>query len=558
MSRGFESTECGQRSVVDRGQPNSSTAYCSLFEQELDQCEHELFFDMDVNIPSEWNAPFPAQGQGIHQSDPCNSVAEESNDGDPHAFRGQDFEFHIAYSSTLSNRYDWLETISPADELFFKGQLLPLHLPPRLQMVELLSSSEEKPSEDCDCSVQDESKVNPTSLAPKLLEGVESDCDQTGDPIVGLGKMTMPDCLTMVTSRRRYIYVRKEEEESNVFPFCYKDPPLHLLKGNVLRFGASLPVQVGRCKSSVGFSLLFPSLGVQNFGMWQENYPYGLEFRRAMKPKKSAFSMLKSRFPSSCLKSFSSVKHLKGSAAHQREICNGQRSSCPGGTADEKHDQPSMSTKTSAQEKGSNAADVNVGEKVSKKSKGHLYKFVKSMHHVLFPRRHLEQSTNVSESSTITSTYASALSSLGAASSFSTSSSTSSSLHSSSPSLTLSSSALSWSSSSTCSSGKAESQLSLTDKESDLSLTGTAMKSSGMPSFGKRSFYANGIANSSLGDCDGGSVMTSAASQDSRSFGAPNVVPRSTCGWFTPSLNDPEDPIKGAIAHCKRSASVLT
>ncbi|KAK1355416.1 putative membrane-associated kinase regulator 4 [Heracleum sosnowskyi] len=44
-----------------------------------------------------------------------------------------DFEFQM-YSSSLKRD----TTISPADELFYKGKLLPLHLPPRLQMVEKL------------------------------------------------------------------------------------------------------------------------------------------------------------------------------------------------------------------------------------------------------------------------------------------------------------------------------------------------------------------------------------------------------------------------------------
>lgn len=43
---------------------------------------------------------------------------------------------------------------SPADEIFYQGKLLPLHLPPRLQMVEkLLQNSKEQPLEACkeDC-----------------------------------------------------------------------------------------------------------------------------------------------------------------------------------------------------------------------------------------------------------------------------------------------------------------------------------------------------------------------------------------------------------------------
>ncbi|KAF5742637.1 hypothetical protein HS088_TW09G00688 [Tripterygium wilfordii] len=43
----------------------------------------------------------------------------------------REFEFHM---SSLS--LDREHTTSPADELFYKGKLLPLHLPPRLQMVD--------------------------------------------------------------------------------------------------------------------------------------------------------------------------------------------------------------------------------------------------------------------------------------------------------------------------------------------------------------------------------------------------------------------------------------
>ncbi|KAA8534287.1 hypothetical protein F0562_031804 [Nyssa sinensis] len=47
--------------------------------------------------------------------------------------RPREFEFQM-FSSSLEKE----TTTSPADELFYKGKLLPLHLPPRLQMVEKL------------------------------------------------------------------------------------------------------------------------------------------------------------------------------------------------------------------------------------------------------------------------------------------------------------------------------------------------------------------------------------------------------------------------------------
>ncbi|CAA2967545.1 probable membrane-associated kinase regulator 4 [Olea europaea var. sylvestris] len=50
--------------------------------------------------------------------------------------KSRDFEFQM--SSVCSEKDT---TTSPADELFYKGKLLPLHLPPRLQMVQSLLST---------------------------------------------------------------------------------------------------------------------------------------------------------------------------------------------------------------------------------------------------------------------------------------------------------------------------------------------------------------------------------------------------------------------------------
>ncbi|XP_010669793.2 probable membrane-associated kinase regulator 4 [Beta vulgaris subsp. vulgaris] len=47
-------------------------------------------------------------------------------------------EFEFQMSSTMTNNVEIESTTSPADELFYMGKLLPLHLPPRLQMVEKL------------------------------------------------------------------------------------------------------------------------------------------------------------------------------------------------------------------------------------------------------------------------------------------------------------------------------------------------------------------------------------------------------------------------------------
>ncbi|KAL8210669.1 hypothetical protein R6Q57_005106 [Mikania cordata] len=55
-------------------------------------------------------------------------------------------EFEFQMFSSSSDRE--LTTTSPADELFYKGKLLPLHLPPRLQMVEKILQDKNKDTLD--------------------------------------------------------------------------------------------------------------------------------------------------------------------------------------------------------------------------------------------------------------------------------------------------------------------------------------------------------------------------------------------------------------------------
>jgi len=69
----------------------------------------------------------------------------------PNMFMEGEFEFDISDSNTQVSK-ELQSIVSPADELFYKGQLLPLDLPLRVQMVEKfekLLSSETKPSRNC-------------------------------------------------------------------------------------------------------------------------------------------------------------------------------------------------------------------------------------------------------------------------------------------------------------------------------------------------------------------------------------------------------------------------
>ncbi|CAF1813018.1 unnamed protein product [Brassica oleracea] len=77
------------------------------------------YIDMEVNLSSSSSSRF---------------ISFALTSSPPHS---REFEFQMCSSAAASGE----STTSPADELFYKGQLLPLHLPPRLQMVQKLLAS---------------------------------------------------------------------------------------------------------------------------------------------------------------------------------------------------------------------------------------------------------------------------------------------------------------------------------------------------------------------------------------------------------------------------------
>ncbi|XP_018433297.2 probable membrane-associated kinase regulator 3 [Raphanus sativus] len=74
------------------------------------------YIDMEINLSSSSSSRF---------------ISFAVTSSPPHS---REFEFQMCSSALASGE----STTSPADELFYKGQLLPLHLPPRLQMVQKL------------------------------------------------------------------------------------------------------------------------------------------------------------------------------------------------------------------------------------------------------------------------------------------------------------------------------------------------------------------------------------------------------------------------------------
>lgn len=93
------------------------------------QLQEDDYIDMDLSSPAETK-----EGTTTASLFCYNTAMAASPQ------HSREFEFHM--SAPLDQ---WEPMASPADELFYKGKLLPLHLPPRIQMVEkLLGTASDK------------------------------------------------------------------------------------------------------------------------------------------------------------------------------------------------------------------------------------------------------------------------------------------------------------------------------------------------------------------------------------------------------------------------------
>ncbi|XP_039135741.1 probable membrane-associated kinase regulator 1 [Dioscorea cayenensis subsp. rotundata] len=112
-------------------------------------------FDL-IPPPHPWRTPRapPLPLRGL----PPNSFSSSSSDSD--------FEFTVSLSPTTT-----YSTLCPADELFYKGQLLPLHLSPRISMVRtlLLSSTSSSSSTDSTTTTATASRDSTSSSSSDLL-----------------------------------------------------------------------------------------------------------------------------------------------------------------------------------------------------------------------------------------------------------------------------------------------------------------------------------------------------------------------------------------------------
>ncbi|CAN0886965.1 Probable membrane-associated kinase regulator 1 [Linum grandiflorum] len=136
-----------------------------------------------------------------------------------HSSSSSDFEFTISLSPRKSS-----PAICPADELFYKGQLLPLHLSPRISMVRTLllaSSSTSSSSDTTTTASRDSTGSSSSSASSDLLLLSTTGCDSSRPSSV-----TDDDCKRLTSGNKRsagkyfslsrFSSVFKKEHSSNL------------------------------------------------------------------------------------------------------------------------------------------------------------------------------------------------------------------------------------------------------------------------------------------------------------------------------------------------------
>ncbi|XP_026424855.1 probable membrane-associated kinase regulator 1 [Papaver somniferum] len=110
-----------------------------------------------------------------------------------------DFEFTISLSALKGSSSSNL--LCPADELFYKGQLLPLHLSPRLSMVRTLLLSPTRTSTDTDTTSRDSTGSTNDSHSSFGCELLNNDCDSSRPSSVSA---ELEDEFKRLSSRREH------------------------------------------------------------------------------------------------------------------------------------------------------------------------------------------------------------------------------------------------------------------------------------------------------------------------------------------------------------------
>ncbi|KAK6117256.1 hypothetical protein DH2020_049021 [Rehmannia glutinosa] len=132
-----------------------------------------------------------------------------------------DFEFTISLSPRKSSA-----ALCPADELFYKGQLLPLHLSPRLSMVRtlLLSSASTSSSSDTTTTASRDSTASDSSSADLLCSDSSRPSSAADDEFKRLANNTTTnnDVVDLRSKPSKYFSLAKI---SSVFRKENKNPP---------------------------------------------------------------------------------------------------------------------------------------------------------------------------------------------------------------------------------------------------------------------------------------------------------------------------------------------
>lgn len=264
--------------------------------------DHELFFDMDVTLPLPWD----------HVGD---------NIGSLHSPETQEFEFRMSFSESASSMPG---AVSPADELFYKGQLLPLHLPPRLRMVERLSARIASEDEEPDISSV---LLSCYWKSRDALEGCKrrtSDECEAALPVTALScsshSRSGADSRSRVSSSESpwIECTDRSLQDPYIFPNCYRDAALQIIENEAVRGGK---FQFSWRKPSLRWRVHMPGarrsmkVGIEDRNL----FPMTPKLRDYHQKEQQKWTVLKFRAPASFLKSMF--------AAGDHQVPGGRKSS---------------------------------------------------------------------------------------------------------------------------------------------------------------------------------------------------------------------------------------
>ncbi|MCO5567839.1 hypothetical protein L7F22_021535 [Adiantum nelumboides] len=520
--------------------------------EHQDHCEHELFFDMDLKMPFTWGDSHSAvqshslilQGNAAIEATEAGYPMQE---GSLFASGAEDFEFHLALSDNGSCCNDIAEALSPADDLFYKGQLLPLHLPPRRRMVERLSSLDsnlQDEEEDFDAAAMD--NVNDVGHIPTVAELIYNERHSVQsyrrcNLVACEDKLRGRKALTLVGSTNAHAYRRKDiEHDTSVFPGCYKDPALQLINQSDVHQYIDRRPSRRSSRSTMGCTVLLPSakrLGCEDVAVWNENCR-GFDLRQVKEARKRGLSLLKMKAPASFFKSLFTPKlELKSLFVQQ----NGNFSQCRSAPREEKPEDDDDDDEEEEEETGDfvryhigrkhgcsiiqgrpvtiTIKEPHERDKILKKARECLQKYVKlfkSMY-VLHSPTQQEQSRNLLEST----------SSLDEVSTCSS---------------------LSSSSSSRARQGSVTSNM----EAKTATKNSMSLESLRTTSFSKRSRRNWDTVQGSLVNCKSHRDVRTARFYGGAAAGNA-ILHDMSCGT---SCLEVENPIQGAIAHCKQSSAL--